>query len=1308
MPVQDLLSRKNILTNNIVTMAQNTAHNLQDTLFQDNFFENEKNTPIFFVDVSGSTSSNLYNDGEKNITVRDYEFKLITQEANRLNYDTCHVCCWSDEARMFRDVNPKNKKALRKIKKSISQIVSGTHMMSGFNLVTDDMFHPDKITDFVILTDGEINDSKKQIDQAIRDLAKKNVTIRIIAVERGTKDYINQNCSVGNILFRYIRECNMTRVVNSFSIYNSLQKEFVNFYNPKVPDDYAPYLDNKIFKKTDFRQFMIFIDSELKIKKEQYDLCVAFPDSVLDTDKALSSPVACYVKDDESEEDCDDDSNDGKIKNENETPKNLALQQFRLALTRFTHSLSLSIYHCIKDKQYHEQMGIINIFCNMYQRFPIESELYQMARQLLIDEVDNHINGRATTFTDAKKMRHLDIENTNIDLMFDVRKAITGDKNSKTDTSPSTNELYNSFIIRSDKGNNIVLRASSLSQLSDVALDKVRYRESGLGIYNYTIPLMYKPGDADSCSNALLQWSRILYARTLNIAPANPHIWYYVAIDGLIASMSANSTTPEAQDLKKLSDQYYGIVRAFLNEKLFGTDIKLIHRFIQNEMIDIDHGTLSNGLAYSGFKISPLTLFYLIAHRYVYSQIDDLTKRSGFIKSLWTYCSKQIHEDLGKDSSDSLDMTHEHENNGIADLITKQIGHVSVKLYDIIPQDVHIINKHMITGTSIVCPERIMLSTDTGSTKPLKVCDICSSPVSIRTIQRNPDNFISLVHSILDTVRLRDGDFKPHLLNANLKSDFGLMDGENTDTCLLSPDIFSSSDEYMTCKNTMIVDPISSTRMRVTSQDAFLKRVHDKYPFLKDICMDNVALAGGFVRSILCKQEMKDFDFFFHSLETDEQYLKTFNQTVIDLMNNVRRHYAKQQINVKFGMFFKPMFNVFELICFEDPADHIDESFDLSNFHSYKFRSLKQYTGDVKRPGKEDEKDNVVKPDESEQDTDEDSDPVDSKNTDQEDLAEDSVNAEDKEEDDENVDKDADDTDEDSDESEQYDKNHNRSRKDKNDRYYFEDNDDHGIRMRHRFQFILCKYDSKLSIIKSFDMFPSKVLFDGKRVYFTDKSLRAYQHMVNEIMLDGGSSLFKHRLAKYFKYGFAIVFPPNARNWNAEDHSNDYNLKDSDYKGIDENKGPLSFKIRKIYDNIIIVSHNSNIEKLLERNEALEIEAKEEGKGLYLSSLFCSFVSILRYVDINGINYLFPDIEKIQFPEKTDPTNDQIQKSDPEIVDLTLSDIHMNTQGIGFKENTVKVEFKDRYSTGYKSREWFDLFYKSMILTDYDNDNDES
>jgi hypothetical protein len=176
--------------------------------------------------------------------------------------------------------------------------------------------------------------------------------------------------------------------------------------------------------------------------------------------------------------------------------------------------------------------------------------------------------------------------------------------------------------------------------------------------------------------------------------------------------------------------------------------------------------------------------------------------------------------------------------------------------------------------------------------------------------------------------------------------------------------------------------------------------------------------------------------------------------------------------------------------------------------------------------------------------------------------------------------------------------------------------------------------------------------------------------------------MVKHRINKYFKYGFAIVFPPNAREWTAPNYSNSYNHPNSHYRGSNENIGPLSFKVRRMIDNVIYINHDSNIEKMLERNEELEKKCLDEGKALYMSSLFCSFVSILRYVKINGIDYRFP------------------QDLDQDLLDQDLSKLFDSNEFLS-KTNKVKLQFIDRYGTVYGDAGWYDDFHKSVLLNNY-------
>jgi hypothetical protein len=52
-----------------------------------------------------------------------------------------------------------------------------------------------------------------------------------------------------------------------------------------------------------------------------------------------------------------------------------------------------------------------------------------------------------------------------------------------------------------------------------------------------------------------------------------------------------------------------------------------------------------------------------------------------------------------------------------------------------------------------------------------------------------------------------------------------------------------------------------------------------------------------------------------------------------------------------------------------------------------------------------------------------------------------------------------------------------------------------------------------------------------------------------------------------------------------------------------------------------MVEHNSHIADKIDSNERIEQKNIIKGKVLYKSSLFCSLVSLLRYVKINDIKY---------------------------------------------------------------------------------------
>jgi len=172
---------------------------------------------------------------------------------------------------------------------------------------------------------------------------------------------------------------------------------------------------------------------------------------------------------------------------------------------------------------------------------------------------------------------------------------------------------------------------------------------------------------------------------------------------------------------------------------------------------------------------------------------------------------------------------------------------------------------------------------------------------------------------------------------------------------------------------------------------------------------------------------------------------------------------------------------------------------------------------------------------------------------------------------------------------------------------YFEDGDVTGIRMRERLQFILTKYNTINDIFNTFDMYPTMVAWNGI-TYLTPETEFAYKYMINIVNEKNYSDLFDFRLNKYFTYGFSIVLPE----LDIKQINNVYNFT------LNTNE----FKIKSIQGNAIFSEVDSHINDKIQSINSLE---KQNNKSLYQSTLFCSLVSLLRYIKINNIPYKFSE-----------------------------------------------------------------------------------
>jgi len=496
-----------------------------------------------------------------------------------------------------------------------------------------------------------------------------------------------------------------------------------------------------------------------------------------------------------------------------------------------------------------------------------------------------------------------------------------------------------------------------------------------------------------------------------------------------------------------------------------------------------------------------------------------------------------------------------------------------------------------------------------------------------------------------------------------------------------------------------IREPLGNRSLAIKSQREFHTVVEQLYPWLLKVNMQNVCVAGGFCRSILLRQRLKDFDFFIYDDTTPEQreatssdqavgrgdataaagggshrsdadYERTLIRLATDLMMQVKAVHDK----VKFLLLYKPGNNVFEICVVQDPNNFFKPGYSLDNFKQYAYSGLQQWdkeviidatTGTVFRK-------QYWYEDDSEQRAFNIKDKLEEVRKHKAAVEAAAAAAA-------------------AGESAAAEKSKPRSRRQQQQANpeddlegienvdfsnYFEDGDVNGVHMLYRFQIIMTKNPSIPHILNQFDFYLCRTAWDGRTTFLTPRAAHAYRYMINIVNQNNYSDVFCHRLAKYFTYGFSIVLPEldldkvramiDEAAQGGDGHGSDddsegeravyleldrkypYDLDDYEQKGDFDG---IRFKLNSIHGKCIMVEKNSHVQKQLRNIEQLEIRhlqkiAQQQAAGdkpatnnaLYISSLFCSLVSLLRYVSINSVPYLVTDQPVVPSYQQAAPT----------------------------------------------------------------------
>ena len=990
----------------------------------------------------------------------------------------------------------------------------------------------------------------------MRQILKK-ARIYIITVEANKNNYNQENCNAGNTIYDIIRKNNLTGKVKEFISFNDhhFNEPFITFNNPDVPHGYAPFR-NQIFKITNMTHFINYMDT-------------------------LISQT-----------------------NEND-------------ILKLTHELSLTVSHLIKGKSVHIQRQIINLFGDLFSN----TSRYKLIRELLLKEVDNHVKGSATTFQGYKRNREKVFENAQLSLYENVKQSISNIPSKK----------YSSLIQKTIENKDVIIIASTNNVKERIILANKIFNNGGFNIDKYNVPMLPLDIelDHDTYDQCVRQWIRANYSKKYNINAASDSILYYFLADAMRVFLSNVST--------ELKNSYRQLVKLMLDRKRYGTDTTEYNYLQDNPPASVTGSTSKiNYILYKTMKycglvkditniiddnvddnedtndeydftkelfIKPMTFWYA----FILSFADE-----SLIKAQYVFCEQSLKDD-NMDNIQLINFMHNHIIH-INEIDFSNMSDYDYTCYITLEQTDktggYLLPPHRLSK-NVNCSPNMILSSDAYHTIKLNnhnTCPICYSELDFNNFKWiKPKNEILQEESFKNSSKLPKLNEPYYDINSFdvVQIDETIYKNDNDLTIHTMNECHFDTVAY-TINSPYIQEALGTRSIEVKTQEEFNKIVYFKYPFLKEVNFDNVVIAGGFCRSILLRQKMKDFDFFIH--DENDNHMNIFNRLLKDTLTSIK----KQHPNVKFLSMYKHLFNVYEVVCVLDQNNFFKENYCLDNFDKFKFKSLHLYDHAT-----------II-------------DPESGKVYRRKISLRNEISNEDE---------------------------LNKLIKNKDYTNYFEDGDVNGIRMLYRLQFILTKNKNIENILNGFDLYPSRVAFDGSLTYFTKKSEQAYKYMINVVNENNYSTLFDHRLSKYFTYGFTIVLP-------------EFNIKSIENITVLQ-LGTNKFNITHILNNCIMVEHNSHLLSQIQSIEALEKKNLANGKSLYKSSLFCSLVSLLRYIKINNVSYLL--------------TNDYIAPNE----DGTMK----------FQESNETIQFINKIESRIPNNDYYGSYRNGYVQQNVDLNN---
>jgi hypothetical protein len=577
-------------------------------------------------------------------------------------------------------------------------------------------------------------------------------------------------------------------------------------------------------------------------------------------------------------------------------------------LEKIMYHLSFTIYQYTKHRTQKVKNEVVRLFTSLFEEAFEDAEY---VRNIFESEMVNHEEGTSKTFQQYKENRQKLFERTQEELYSNVKECFAKGKE------------FVSFIIKTTTPEvNRVITSNEMD--APIRLSDLYFNNGGIKYSDYNIPMFScSTVDSESAEQAVRQWVRAIYSRVHNMQANDERILYLFLTDMMSIVLS---------DLPvNVKFAYKNCARIMLNAVRFNSgginQVTWLTMGNKPKPMIPGYFTMEEILTYCKNYYNPnLTIsldefWYGVCWAFgfdkvIKKQIPDDYDIKGLVEKLTSGNKKYKHENINVvDSSEYYDYITLQD--------TSLTGGYKLPEYKLGTKTFNV--------KFVISPETFQLL-KSNSANGKTTC-----PVTGRLLDL--DSFVKVEpHANKNAHVFNCEDFSMEIFN---KTKYEKVPIDKFDTMKITDLEIKPADQYdwtkypyeFTPKVPIITEKLYKEKTQYRTSAEFKNQVVLRYNWLTKLPMENLAIAGGFCKSLIFDEKVNDIDLYMYGFDTDAEY----NARLEKLVGDLNALIIKEHPNSVSLRAYKKEFNVYELMYFENIKDVKKDTWELQDLTQMKF-----------------------------------------------------------------------------------------------------------------------------------------------------------------------------------------------------------------------------------------------------------------------------------------------------------------------------------------------------------------------------------